>query len=141
MFETLQQAQERSQQDVFNLISHATLQGKEKFYILEALQTTGVGRNLKYRLIVQGLDKFNKKELNLLGFSTMLTHFTRSPDSKKYITTTLYHVLDRKNVEIIHNMKESAFIEFVQFYKNDKGMAIMLMSTRKHAKRLLNGKK
>lgn len=140
MFSSLEEVQKYSAQHAQNAIMDARELGKESFYILELLRTIGMDKDTKYNLAIQISDKFSRREIECLGFNTMLTHFKLSPNGDKYIAKTIYHVLDRDQVMMISNIKESAFAKMLKDI-DDKTSLFAIKSSREHAKRLLSGKR
>lgn len=140
MFSSLEEVQKYSSQHVQNAIIDARKLGKDSFYILELLRTIGMDKDTKYNVAIQISDKFSRREIECLGFNTMLTHFKLSPKGDKYIAKTLYHVLDREQVMMISNIKESAFVNMIRNIDDERSL-IAIKSSREHAKRLLSGKR
>lgn len=140
MYDSLEEVQKCSALKIQEAFSEALRLGKDSFFLLEVVRTIGMDEDTKYRSDMQLMDKFDRRELKSLGFNTILTHFTISPNRDRYIANTIYHVLDIDQVVMIDNIKEYEFQKYLKLIDDPK-VLIAVKSSREHAKRLLSGRR
>lgn len=140
MYSSLEEVQKHSAKQASLAIAQAHKLGKESFFILEIVRTIGMDEDTKYRVDIRISDRFSVREVECLGFNTMLTHFSLSPKRDRYIAKTIYHVLDKEQVMMVSNIKESEFIKRIKLIE-DPIVRNAINDCRKHAKRLLSGRR